>query len=266
MAKESIRDAWILQQFEDTQKLAHALDQLGISYSWHKVVPFVGALIPEPEVHDPRAVVMFGSYTLWRYAESKGLTPGVFRIKPFVHEMPWQTYMLNGPDAIFLTVSDIDSKLPQADQHWFIRPVADSKEQAGSVRAVATIRETARKVMALDPDEIPNGSLRPDTLMMLTPPARILKDWRIWIVDGQVITYSLYKEGARVTYRHEIDADALAFAQNMARLNPAYSPAYVMDICRTEDGLRLLETNCINAAGFYAADLVRLAEVIDAIA
>jgi hypothetical protein len=37
----------------------------------------------------------------------------------------------------------------------------------------------------------------------------------------------------------------------------------VMDICQTEDGLRLLETNCINAAGFYAADLAKLAMAID---
>lgn len=37
---------WILQQFEDTQKLADALDRLDISYSWHKVVPFIGELVP----------------------------------------------------------------------------------------------------------------------------------------------------------------------------------------------------------------------------
>ena len=36
---------WILQQFEDTKKLADALDRLGIPYSWHKVVPFVGELV-----------------------------------------------------------------------------------------------------------------------------------------------------------------------------------------------------------------------------
>ena len=48
--------------------------------------------------------------------------------------------------------------------------------------------------------------------------------------------------------------------------NPAYSPAYVMDICRTDDGLRPLETNSINAAGFYAADVLRLAGAIDALA
>jgi hypothetical protein len=39
-----------------------------------------------------------------------------------------------------------------------------------------------------------------------------------------------------------------------------------MDICRTEEGLRLLETNCINAAGFYAADLAKLADTVDGMA
>lgn len=68
---------WLLQQFEDTNKLAEALDQLGISYTWHKVVPFVGELIPEPVVADPGSVVMFGSYTLWKNAEANGYRPGV---------------------------------------------------------------------------------------------------------------------------------------------------------------------------------------------
>jgi hypothetical protein len=49
----------------------------------------------------------------------------------------------------------------------------------------------------------------------------------------------------------------------MVSLNPGYSRAYVLDVCRTEDGLRIIETNCINAAGFYAADLVKLAASVD---
>jgi hypothetical protein len=255
----------VLQQFEDTQKLAEALDVLGIAYSWHKVVPFIGDLIPEPEVRDPTAVVMFGSYTLWRYAEARGLKPGVFQIVAFVHEKPWQPYMVNGPDAALLTMRELATKLSD-DGQWFIRPVSDSKELAGSVRTTAEIRETARKVMSLDPSEIPDGSLHPDTLMMLTPPAAIQTEWRIWIVKGKIVTYSLYKEHSRVTYRNEIDADALAFAETLAQLNADYSPAYVMDICRTAGGLRLLETNCINAAGFYAADLPRLVAAIEELA
>lgn len=181
--------------------------------------------MPEPEVRDPLSVVMFGSYTLWRYAEAKSLHPGVFRIAPFVHEKPWQPFMLNGADARFLQVSEIKAKLPDDGCHWFIRPVADSKEQAGNVKVAAEIRETARKVMALNASEISNGSLRRDTLMVLTLPARICKEWRIWIVNGAVATYSLYKEGARVTYRQEIDNDAPEFAQTLAGLNKGYSPA-----------------------------------------
>lgn len=254
---------WILQEFEDTTKLAAALDRLGIGYSWHKVVPFVGDLSPEPEIPDPNAVVLFGAYTLWRYAEARALKPGVFRIRPFVREEAWQPYLLNGADALFLTLQDVPAKLVDDGSDWFIRPVEDSKEEPGRVRSTGDIIRLAEKVTALSEDEIPKGSLRHDTLLMLTPPVRILKEWRVWVVRDEVVTWSLYKEGARVVYRSEIDDDALAFARRMVAANPGYSEAYVIDICQVEGGLRLLETNCINAAGFYEADLPRLADAVN---
>lgn len=254
---------WILQEFEDTQKLADALDRLGLHYSWHKVVPFVGELIPEPVVHDPNRVVLFGSYTLWRFAAARGYKPGVFKLDPFVSQKAWHPYLLNGPEALFLKVQDIPPKFKDDGKTWFLRPVDDSKEEPGRVRSAKEILELASKVLALDPDEVPSGSLRHDTEIMLTEPARIHTEWRIWVVRDVVVTYSLYKEGSRVVYRPEIDDDALAFAQQMVAANPGYADAYVMDICRTPIGLRLLETNCLNAAGFYAADLQRLAVAIE---
>ena len=143
-----------------------------------------------------------------------------------------------------------------------MRPVDDSKEEPGKVRRAADIIELAERVLALNEDEIPRGSLRHDTELMLTQPAHILKEWRIWIVGDVVRTVSLYKEGSRVVYRPEIDHNAADFAEQMVRLNPGYARAYVMDICRTDTGLKMLETNCINAAGFYAADLLKLADAI----
>ncbi|MEJ6395567.1 ATP-grasp domain-containing protein [Gymnodinialimonas sp. 2305UL16-5] len=256
---------WILKKFDDTEKLAPALDRLGLTYSWHKVVPFVGFIMPAPEIRDPKSVVFFGSYTLWRYAEAHNLEPGVFRIAPFLREAPWQDYLLNGPGARILTLCDVPAQLVDDGSQWFIRPVEDSKEVAGLVRSTGEIIDLVQKVLALDVADIPNGALRHDTELMLTRPAHILKEWRVWVVDGQVVTWSLYKEGARVTYRPEIDEDARAFAQHMVDLNPGYARAYVIDICRTPDGLHLLETNCINAAGFYAADLVKLAAAIEAL-
>lgn len=257
---------WLLQDFDDTRKLAEALDRLGISYTWHKVVPFVGELIPEPVVADPGAVVMFGAYSLWRYAEAKAYWPGMLKLRPFVQEEAWHPYLLNGADALFVTLRDVPARLADDGTEWFLRPVDDSKEEPGNVKTAGEIIRMTERVLVLDEDEIPSGSLRHDTLLMLTKPVRILREWRLWVVQGRVVTYSLYKDGSRVIHRHEIDEDALAFAQRMVDINPGYSPAYVVDICRTEEGLKLLETNCINAAGFYAADLTKLAADIDGLA
>ena len=249
---------WILQDFEDTRKLADVLERLGIVHSWHKVIPFVGELIPEPTIEDSSRVIMFGSYALWRYARDKQLSPGVYTLRPFVHEAVWHPHLLNGTDALFLTLAEISDMLPDDGRDWFMRPVDDSKAEPGRVRDSHEIHALAKKVSLLDPADIPNGSLRPDTALMLTHPVNIQQEWRLWAVAGRIVTYSLYKQGARVVYRSEIDNDALVFAQRMVDLNSDYAPAYVIDICRTQDGLHLLETNCLNAAGFYAADLAKL--------
>lgn len=256
---------WLLQEFVDTHKLAEALDRLRIGYSWHKVVPFVADLIPEPDVPDPNSVVMFGSYSLWRFAELRGYKPGVFKLRPFVHEEAWHPYLLNGADANFLTLRDIPGNLPDDGRLWFLRPVDDSKEEPGNVKSTSEIIRLAENVLALNEDDIPHGSLRHDTLLMLTQPVQIQREWRLWVVDGKIVTWSLYKEGSRVLYRHEIDEDALRFAQEMVDLNAGYARAFVLDVCRTPDGLKMLETNCINAAGFYAADLVSLAAAIESL-
>ena len=38
---------------------------------------------------------------------------------------------------------------------------------------------------------------------------------------------------------------------------------YVIDFCRTDTGLRIIETNCINVSGSYDADFQKLAEAIE---
>ena len=191
------------------------------------------------------------------------MTPGVFKLRPFVYQPPWQPFLLNGPDAVFLTLRDVPDKMVDTGVQWFVRPVEDSKVLAGSVKTAADILAIARTVLTPDPSEIPNGSLRHDTELMLTKVVRIYAEWRIWVVAGEIVTHSLYKEGARVVYRPEIDTDALAFAQSLVDRNAGYATAYVIDICRTENGLKMLETNCIKAAGLYAADVMRLAAAID---
>lgn len=256
---------WILQEFEDTPQLCAALDRAGLRWSLHKAVPFTGELIPTPQVADPDDVILFGAYSLWRHAEAQGWRPGMFRIRPFVREAAWAPFLLNGPgQALFLTLAEVPERLPDDDRDWFMRPEDDSKAEPGRVRAAAEIRALAARVARLSDGEIPLGALRNDTALMLTPPARIEREWRLWVAGDRTAAFSLYREGRQVVYRREIDPDALAFARTLVAANPGYAPAYVLDICRTPDGLRMLETNCLNAAGFYAADLDALVAALEA--
>ncbi|WP_300035995.1 hypothetical protein [uncultured Roseobacter sp.] len=171
--------------------MADAPDRLEIPYTWHKVIPFIGELTPAPTISNPNAVVMFGSYTLWRYALANDLKPGVFKIRPFVHEIPWHPFLLNGADALFLTLRDVPEHLPDDGKDWFLRPVEDSKEEPGNVKSAGEIIDLANKVLALEEHEIPKGSLRHDTEMMFTPPVRILKEWQLWVVRDAIVTFSL---------------------------------------------------------------------------
>ena len=77
----------------------------------------------------------------------------------------------------------------------------DSKEEPGNVKSAGEIIDLANMVLALEEHEIPKGSLRHDTEMMFTKPVRILKEWRLWAVRDEIVTFSLYKEGSRVVSR-----------------------------------------------------------------
>lgn len=254
---------WIIQDFENNANLVEALERVGIDYSVHKLIPFAGEFTPEPIIKDKNKVILYGGYSLWRYAERNNLNPGVFKIPSFADEEVWKEYSLNSNDYVRIRVEDIPSTYSKSETPIFVRPVDDSKSIAGTIMSMDELVSLCERILKIDIDDIPKGSLRHDEEIMLCKPVRIYKEWRTWVVNNRIVTYSLYKEGNRVVYRREIDDDALSFARKMVEVNPFYSDAYVLDICRTEDGLKLLETNCINAAGFYAADVSNLVVELD---
>lgn len=257
---------WILQKDQrDFVALGEVLARLNIAHSFHAIIPFIGHPIPEPRIANNADVIIFGLYSVRLYAKKMRLTPGIFELRPFVHEVAWQPFLLNAQGrAIFTSTKEIlDFVKSDPRELFFVRPVEDTKTLSGKVMSVRQIEDTVSKVLKLDPNDIIEGSLAHDTKLMVFDPVAIQKEWRVWIVDDEIVTYSLYKMGDQVVYRNEIDDDAKAFAKKMIATNPQYSPAYVMDICRTSTGLKLLETNCLNSAGFYAADLFKLVEAFE---
>ena len=246
---------WILQNklFKETEweSLVNALERFAIPYSEHKVVPFVGELLPEPAL-DTRAVICFGSYSMRHVARRNGWTPGVYDLfeQNFVAQhAAWGERMLNADSQV---AAFRDVHLTEAA---FLRPVDDSKYFAGRVFEPAEFAAWQHQVCTLERDL--GTSLTPETLIQVCMPKQIQAEYRYWIAGGEIVTKSLYKRGNQVVYSSEVDERLDAFVRKaVADWQP--HRAFVIDVCDTPEGPRIVEINTINAAGFYAADVQRL--------
>jgi hypothetical protein len=268
---------WILQEnlFKESEweNLVGALERFNIPYSVHKVIPFIGELMPPAEPKQEK-VVCFGSYSMRHAAKEHGWNPGVYDLEPINFEIQrehWGDLMLN-----------YDSKVVMfKDVHWegdeprFIRPIEDSKVFAGGVFEWDEFRQWQRNVCVLELDY--GNSLMPETLVQVCTPKTIYSEYRYWIVDKKVVTKSLYKRGNTVTYSPVVDArfdrfvdEVLRFEEGCRGITLSMVPtgwmphrAWVLDVCETPDGIKIVEINTINAAGFYAGNVQDLVVALE---
>ncbi len=266
---------WILQSnlFNEAayQVLLETLERFKIPHSIHKVVPFIGQLVPEPEL-DTKNVMCMGAYSLRHAARVNGWNPGVFDLEPFDFTQQlakWGDLMLNA-DSKVLPFKDVI--FPEGEDLMFMRPIHDSKVFAGKVFERQEFLDWQRGVCVLQEDY--GDSLTGSTMVQICKPKQIYAEYRFWVVRGQLVTWSLYKRGDRVIYSSDVDMHVKRFAHDVARCgditmsmfpDPANQPhlAYVLDVCETPDGMRIVETNTLNSAGLYAADIPALVHALE---
>ena len=154
-------------------------------------------------------------------------------------------------------------EVPEQREPFFLRPVTDTKSFAGGVYDWPTFLAWRERLSALSPDDGPTVWL--DTAVMVCRKKEIWSETRLWIVDGRVATASGYKIGTLVRSSPPslVDERVLDFASARAA---EWSPnrAYVMDVAETPDGLKIIEVNNLNSAGWYKADLNRLVLALEA--
>jgi hypothetical protein len=249
---------WILQNNlyseEGFESLTAALERFGFPYSIHKCVPFVGTLEPEA-APPPGPVIVMGSYTLARHAKERGWSPGAWLdgLDYRVQCEKWgNANMLNG-DAIVCPLKNvIGSGVP-----FFVRPVHDTKSFNGEVFDLGTWLDFRDRVLALTPED--NPTVTGETLVMFCTKKEIWSETRTWIVAGRVVTASGYKLGTlkRYTPPEQVDERITQFAQYRAN-EWCPNAAFVLDIAETPEGMKIVEVNNLNSAGFYKADMQKL--------
>jgi hypothetical protein len=246
---------------DDMARLMKALEAQGVPHAAVRKPPFADYLVDMEdkdrriEIRPDGRVFAYGSTTLHEVSTAMGWTPG-FVDGPAMDECdaPWGAHMLNFGARI-----ETLGTMPVPDDQVFIRPVDDGKSFAGKCVDPAEFESWRRGVL----DVKGWTNLPPTTRVVVGVPRRIEAEWRIAVVDGVPVTASIYRDGSRLRNELGAPADVMAFAvERVAEWRPR--AAFIMDVCATPDGLRIVETNSISSAGFYSMDMEVYVAAIEA--
>jgi len=239
-----------LYQDRHEQALLETLNRFGLPVFNFKYIPFEKTLKFEDE--EPVGKTMcFGSVSLTRLSKDYGWTPGIFHNENHdyqVYSKHWGDHLLNSDSKIQKLIDPVELDF------FFARPTGDGKLFKGELYG--------RSMWEFTRDHGISNGADPNTLIQICTPKEIQQEARFFIIKGEIVTASFYKFGAKVIYRRCDDEDLHEFVRE--RISEfQLADAFVIDVCRTEKGIRIVECNCLNCSGFYDIDMPKLITAIE---
>lgn len=249
---------WVVQRnltnLSDFEAIQHACSQVGITFIPLDIIPFTSEL---PAFDKSRRSIIYGSTTFNALArQDNSLQEGVFfdneqfSIENYIHH--WGRYMLNYGARIMTFQELISGGEYAGDQLLFIRPNDDNKSFAGEMKQYNEIKEWYTQLSNVDLD---------NDRIVVSEPYNIQYEWRLWIVNKQVIAASKYRHYFKLAKKEGCPQHVVDFAK--ARCEE-YTPhdIFVMDICLCGDEYFIVECGGMNGAGFYKA---RVGDIVKAV-
>lgn len=215
-----------------------------------------------PDLRHDGPVVCYGSTRFVTAAARSGQwRPGVwFDEEAFSYGVWAGAYgalLLNDPaECERTTIGAFAASVRPEGDLVFLRPERDLKEFSGHVlscgEAKAWCETIARGLFPL---------IGPDTPIVIGPPHGIAAEWRLFMVEGRVAAASQYRLAGRPKAIAGAPDAVIAFAASAAaRWSPA--PVFTLDVCRSGEGLYVVEAQAFDSAGLYACDAERLFEAV----
>jgi hypothetical protein len=251
---------WVLQgNLLNQQTLAELQKQLStrqIPFTTVKLIPFLNALSPDVEI-EAKAVFTYGSTGLGHVSKSKKWQPGYFD-----DNLDYRLYQKNF-DTEMLNCEAVSAPMGELKKHWdrfFLRPVSDSKQFAGEVMTWEQFEIFRNGVRLVENDDGVTLTLK--DVVVMAPCKEILAEYRFFVIDGEVVTGSQYKIGDQVKSSSDVPRDIYGYAvEQVARWQP--NRAFAIDIAQTDQGLKIIELNSANSAGFYACDIGKIVDAVE---
>ncbi|MBC6994841.1 ATP-grasp domain-containing protein [Neolewinella lacunae] len=255
---------WILQKNLTKPEILKRIKTVlnGEDEIWEEVdiIPFSNE-IPEIKNKDTFKII-YGSTTFMLNAyQSEELREGVF-FEPIKFQMTnyvdkWKDKVLNF-DGKLMRFGEIENMKSEQEKKWFIRPNNDGKEFSGKVESFKKIVNWSNKVCQL---ELPEFNR--DTEIWISEPKEITKEWRLFIVNNEIVSASRYmNDGQLDESENDIPKEMIEFAQE--RIDEyRLEDIYVMDIAEIQNEYKLIECNCFNGTGFYKHNVERIIQSIN---
>lgn len=253
---------WVLQQDNRhermtwNQKIIDHCKATGHNSAEIKIIPFERSVVGgDPNIEGP--VVAYGSTAIDTVVERNGWTPGVWRTEKlresYVAATLGDLYMNH--DMVVCPAEKAAEIAAERGWEWFfVKPDTDEKQFAGTIT-------DPRKYPFFIEGMLAHEWVTRDFEVCVSPIRDIGIEWRLPVVDGKVVDYSIYRQYRQVMPSREIYQEVLDVAAGaIARHNPV--PVYVIDIGQVDDQLRVIEYNGFNSSGLYACDV---GNVVDAV-
>jgi hypothetical protein len=250
---------WVIQENlinpQTRDQLVLLLKERNVPFTLVKLIPFFHQI--EGEVHaDGQSIFVYGSTGLGEVAKTRGWSPGYFD-QNLDYEL-----MLDQYGALALNAGAVCAplgELPRAMERFFIRPVLDNKSFAGTIMTWHELEQFRAGVASIADEK--DATLRLSDRVVMAPLTAIRAEYRIFVIGGELAAASRYKLGERVESSLQIPAEVLAFAERaVEHWRP--NDAFTIDIAETDTGLKVIELNSANSAGFYACNV---GQIIDAV-
>lgn len=254
------------------ERLLETLVKYNLPFTLVKIFPFINKIVdvndvpttpyevtelPDLLVSDPNNVFVFGGVKMARIAHLNNWKPGSMFNENHDYSVYSQHYKENllNCDSI---VQPISKQIDWDRLEYFIRPTQDSKSFTGKVFNKIEWEEFIENQL----HNYRSESFNEATLIQIAIPKLIYKEYRFWVVNGEIVTGSSYPVNFNIDYIDPIEDSAVEFAQRMVDTFQI-AKAFVIDVCLTDNGWKIVELNCINHAGFYKSNIGKIIESLE---
>lgn len=179
--------------------------------------------------------------------------PGAFMFKDglntneYMSKLPLDWWL--NSDGYWTTLAILEQKgISFADKQAFIRPNSAYKLFTGFVITEENMKHELFRLRQIQ-------KIQDNELIFVGPVQKINEEFRCFIVDGEVATYSLYRWDDNFYTSNDIFHDCLEFADMIAKNSIQLGSAYVVDIASTSQGPKIIEVNSTASSGLYSCNL-----------